>query len=185
VPWCLRARHCCSGGRTGEAKGRKRDTACVRVSSCNLNSCVDLSTKGVGDRNPLQPTGFPPKWVCANSPNKSCVPLRSSYLITYIRFCGPDLTWSKPGTILKSLGGGGRSAQNEKSSEKLMGKICVPTSPLLRAFVRETETSSPVQGDLDAIVRFSHKGTETQRKIGRFGNTNLPLLNRFSFQIHC
>jgi hypothetical protein len=56
VPWCLRARHCCSGGRMGEAKGRKRDTACVRVSSCNLNSCVGLSTKGVDDRNPLPRT---------------------------------------------------------------------------------------------------------------------------------
>ena len=65
------------GGTNGGGKRTKRDTACVRMGSCNLNSCVDLSTKGVGDRNPLQPTGFPPKWVCTNSPNKSCVPLRS------------------------------------------------------------------------------------------------------------
>ncbi|MFY7876674.1 MAG: hypothetical protein ACOVQM_14570 [Pirellula sp.] len=31
----------------------QRDTAFVRAGSCNLNSCVGLSAKGVDDRNPL------------------------------------------------------------------------------------------------------------------------------------
>ncbi|MFY7878397.1 MAG: hypothetical protein ACOVQM_23260, partial [Pirellula sp.] len=33
--------------------------------------------------------------------------------------------------------------------------------------------------------KITHKDTKTQRKIGRFVNLNLPLLNRFSFQLHC
>ena len=33
--------------------------------------------------------------------------------------------------------------------------------------------------------KIAHKGTKTQRKIGRFGDIKLPLLNRFSFQLQC
>ena len=33
--------------------------------------------------------------------------------------------------------------------------------------------------------KITHKDTKTRTKIGRFRNTNLPLLNRFSFQPHC
>ena len=95
------------GGTNGGGKRTKRDTACVRMGSCNLNSCVDLSTK----------RGWRPQSIATH------------WLSTQM----------------------GVHEQPEQI-------LCL--FEILRSF----ETSSPVQGDLDAIVRCSHKGTKTQRK---------------------